>query len=61
MSATIHHLPPVDCIKLPRPLRRQLNVICYRRPELRARLERQAIRLWIEHGPERALDWLRWG
>ena len=61
MSATVHHLPPIGCIKLPRELRRQLNVICHRRPELRARLERQAIRLWLEYGDQRALDWLRWG
>ena len=61
MSAAIHHLPPIGCIKLPRELRRQLNVICYRRPELRARLERRAVHVWLEYGPERALDWLKWG
>ena len=60
MSATVTYLPPTG-IKLPRELRRQLNAICYRRPELRARLERQAIRLWLEYGDQRALDWLRWG
>lgn len=61
MSATIHHLPPPGCIKLPRELRRALNVICHRRPDLRARLERQAVRLWLEFGQDHALDWLRWG
>ena len=61
MSATVTYLPPPGCIRLPRELRRALNVICFRKPELRARLERQAVRLWIEHGPDHALQWLRWG
>jgi hypothetical protein len=61
MSATIHHLPPVDCIKLPRPLRRALNQAAHRQPGRRAMLERQAIRLWLEYGPDHALQWLRWG
>ena len=61
MSATIHHLPPIGCIKLPRALRRALNQVAYRQPGRRAMLERQAVRLWLEYGDQHALDWLRWG
>jgi predicted transcriptional regulator len=61
MSATIHHLPPIGCIKLPRELRRALNQVAHRQPGRRAMLERQAVRLWLEYGDQRALDWLRWG
>ena len=61
MTATVTYLPPVGGIKLPRELRRALNVICFRQPELRARLERQAVRLWLEYGQDHALQWLRWG
>ena len=61
MTAAVTYLPPPGCIRLPRELRRQLNVICYRRPELRARLERQTIEVWLQYGDQRALDWLRWG
>ena len=61
MSATIHHMPPPGCIRLPRELRRALNQVAYRQPGRRAMLERQAVRLWLEYGPDRALQWIRWG
>ena len=61
MSATIHHLPPIGCITLPRALRRALNQVAYRQPGRRAMLERQAVRLWLEYGPDHALQWIRWG
>jgi predicted transcriptional regulator len=61
MSATIHHMPPVGCIRLPRELRRALNQVAHRQPGRRAMLERQAVRLWLEHGPDHALQWIRWG
>ena len=67
MSATVTHLPPPGCIKLPRELRRALNQVAHRQriprgiQPLRAMLERQAVRLWLEYGPDHALQWLRFG
>ena len=54
MSATVTYLPPTG-IKLPRELRRLVNRLAHRQPQQHAVIERQAARLLVEYGLEKAL------